>query len=205
MGKLTFESKLGCVDQQVFLATVNSSSYLNIRVFVKLVSGPYLQAIQEHLAAYRLAPKLYSTVKVDSAPTVYIMEYLDPSAWKTLYQFLMSNAIALGHGPLEKALQNIVDRLKDKKYVHGDFCTNNIMIQKDSPRESSDLRVVDFDWAGKKDQVHYPADQNTNIKWLGKAEGLIKDGHDWELVSSWLFAKDSQKAKTRGRKAEEGL
>ena len=80
MGKLTFESKLGHVDQQVFLATLNSSSYLNIRVFVKLISGPYLQAIQEHLAAHGLAPKLYSTVKVDSAPTAYIMEYLDLSA-----------------------------------------------------------------------------------------------------------------------------
>ena len=205
IGELTFESKLGRVDQLVFLATLNSSSYLDIRVCVKLISGPYSQAVQEHLSAHGLAPKLYSTVKVDGAPTAYIMKYLDPSAWKTLHQFLMSNAAALSHGPLEKALQNIVDWLKDKKYVHGDLCTNNIMIQKDSPHESPDLRVVDFDWVGKKDQVRYPADRNTNIKWLGKAGGLIEDGHDWELVSSWLFAKDSQKAKTRGRKAEEGL
>ena len=79
------------------------------------------------------------------------------------------------------------------------------MIRKDSPQESPDLRVVDFDWAGKKDQVCYPADRNTKIKWPGKAGGLIEDGHDWELVSSWLFAKDSQKAKTCGRKEEEGL
>ena len=203
MGELTFESKLGRVDQQVFLATLNSSSYLDIRVSVKLVSGPYSQAV--HLAAHGLAPKLYSTVKVDGAPTAYIMEYLDPSAWQTLHQFLMSNAAALGHGPLEKVLQNIVDRLKDKKYVHGDLRTNNIMIRKDSPRECPDLRVVDFDWAGERNQVRYPADRNTNIKWPGKAGGLIEDGHDWELVSSWLFAKGSKKAKTRGRKAEEGL
>ena len=161
MGELTFESKLGHVDQQVFLATLNLFSYLNIRVFVKLISGPYSQAVQEHLAAHGLASKLYSTVKVDGAPTAYIMEYLDLSAWKTLHQFLMSNAAALSHGPLEKALQNIVDWLKD---IHGDLRTNNIMIQKDSPCESPDLRVVDFDWAGKKDQVRYPADWNTNIK-----------------------------------------
>ena len=204
MGALTFESKLGGADQQVFLATLNSSSYLNIRVFVKLISGPYSQTVQEHLAAHGLAPKLYSTVEVDGAPTAYIMEYLDPSAWQTLHQFLMSNAAALGHGPLEKALRNIVDRLKDKKYVHGDLRTNNIMIRKDSPRESPDLRVVDFDWAGERNQVRYPADRNTNIKWPGKAGGLIEDGHDWELVSSWLFAKGSKKAKTRGRKAEGG-
>ena len=30
-------------------------------------------------------------------------------------------------------------------------------------------------------------------------------GHDWELVSSWLFPEGSEKAKTGGREAEEGL
>jgi len=117
----------------------------------------------------------------------------------------MSNAAVLGHGPLEKALRNIVDRFKDEKYVHGDLHTNNIMIQKDSPHKSPDLRLVDFDWAGEKNQVRYPADRNKNIKWPGKAGGLIENGHDWKLVSSWLFPKGSQKAKTGGRKAEEGL
>ena len=79
------------------------------------------------------------------------------------------------------------------------------MIRKDSPRESPDLRVVDFDGAGERNQVRYPADRNTNIKWPGKAGGLIRDGHDWELVSSWLFPESSEKAKTGGREAEEGL
>jgi len=56
------------------------------------------------------------------------------------------------------------------------FVTNNIMLLKDSPRESLDLRVVDFDWAGwgereRKNQVRYPADRNTNIKWPGKEGG----------------------------------
>ena len=165
----------------------NSSSYLNIRVFVKLVSGRYPQAIQRHLAAHGLSPKLYGTVKVDGAPTAYIMEhldhpyimeYLDPSAWQTLHQFLMSNAAALGHSPLEKTLQNIVARLEDEKYVHGDLRTDNIMIRKDSPRESPDLTVVDFDWAGERNQVRYPADRNTNMKWPGKAGGLIQ-GWSW--------------------------
>jgi len=155
------------------------------------------------LAAHGLAPKLYGTAKVDGAPTAYVMEYLDPSAWQTLHQFLISNAAALGHGHLEKALQNIVARLNDKEYVHGDLRTNNIMIWKDSPHESPDLRVVDFDWAGKRNQVCYPADRNTNIKWPGKAGGLIQDGHDWELASSWLFPKGSRKAKISGKKVEE--
>ena len=178
MGALTFESKLGRVDQQVFLATLNSSSYLNIRVFVKLVSGRYPQAIQRHLAAHGLSPKLYGTVKVDGAPTAYIMEhldhpyimeYLDPSAWQTLHQFLMSNAAALGHGPLEKALRNIVARLEDEKYVHGDLRTDNIMIRKDSPRESPDFRVVNFDWAGGREIKFVTLQTETQI-----SSGLVK-------------------------------
>ena len=38
------------VNQQLSLATLDSSSYSNIKVFVKLISGSYLQDVQEHLA-----------------------------------------------------------------------------------------------------------------------------------------------------------
>ena len=81
MGAFTFGVKVGPghVDQQVlsfFLATLNSSSYLNVRIFIKLVSGPYSQAVQEHLTAHELAPQVVMvTVKMDGAPTAYIMEF----------------------------------------------------------------------------------------------------------------------------------
>ena len=65
---LTFESKL---DERLFLAIL--SSHPDQRVFVKLVSGHYSQQVHEHLAAKGLAPKLYGYVKVDGAPTAYIV------------------------------------------------------------------------------------------------------------------------------------
>jgi len=183
IGQLTFESS---VHQQIFLATLDSSSYPNTKVFVKLVSGSYSQNVQDHLAAEELAPKLYGFAKVDGAPTAYIMEYLDPSTWQTLYEFLQSDAALF---QLRDALQKITTRLNSKEYVHGDLRTNNIMIRTNSPRESPDLKVIDFDWAAPVNQVRYPAARNPQIKgikWPGKAGGLIQDGHDWELISSWL-------------------
>ena len=81
----------------------------------------------------------------------------------------MSNAAALGHSPLEKTLQNIVARLEDEKYVHGDLRTDNIMIRKDSPRESPDFRVVNFDWAGGREIKFVTLQTETQI-----SSGLVK-------------------------------
>ena len=37
-----------------------------------------------------------------------------------------------------------------------------------------DPRVIDFDWAGEVGQVHYLAEQNTEIQWPGEAGGPIE-------------------------------
>ena len=187
IGTLTFESQLGHAHQHIFLAALESSSYHDTKVFVKLISGSYSQDVHEHLAAHGLAPKLYSSAKVDGAPTAYIMEYLDPSTWQALRQFLESDAGEdLVRSQLRKALENIITVLELKKYVHGDLRANNIMIRKDSPRESPDLRVVDFDMAGVANQVCYIVNRNDQIKWPGQAGGLIQVGHDREMVLFWL-------------------
>ena len=186
IGTLTFESQWGRVDQNIFLATLESSSYHDTKVFVKLISGSYSQDVHEHLAAHGLAPKLYSSARVDGAPTAYIMEYLDPSTWQALHRYLESDAGAdIVLSQLRKALENIITVLELKKYVHGDLRAN-IMIRKDSPRDAPDLRIVDFDMVGVANQVCYIVNLNEEIKWPSKAGGLIQVGHDWEMVSSWL-------------------
>ena len=50
-----------------------------------------------------------------------------------------------------------------------------------------DPRVIDFDWAGKAGQVHYLAEQNTEIQWPGEAGGPIEQD---QMVDSWM--KDPQ-------------
>jgi len=141
------------------------------------------------LAAKGLAPKLYGYAKVDGAPTAYVMEYLDRSEWETLHRFMNASSIVLSRAELRKALEDIVSALKSKNYVHGDLRPNNIMIRKDLSKQPLGLMVVDFDWAGEASKVYYPPGRNPEIKgikWPGKAGGKIEDGHDWELITSWL-------------------
>ena len=188
-GTLTFESKLYEANQQLLLATLNSSSYSNQSVVVKLVSRSYSQQVHEHLAAKGLAPKLYGYAKVDGAPTAYVMEYLDPSEWETLHRFMNASSTVLSRTELRKALEDIVRALKSKNYVHGDLRPNNIMICKDMSKQPLGLMVVDYDWAGEASKVYYPAERNpeiAGIKWPGEAGGKIENGHDWKLISSWL-------------------
>ena len=52
--------------------------------------------------------------------------------------------------------------------------------------KSVDLRVIDFDWAGKAGQVHYLAEQDTEIQWPGEAGGPIEQDHDSKMVDSWM-------------------
>ena len=180
-GTLTFKSRLDEAGQQLLLATLNSSSYSNQPVVVKLVSRSYSQQVHEHLAAKGLAPKLYGYAKVDGAPTAYVMEYLDPSEWKTLHRFMNASSTVLSRTELRKALEGIVRALKSKNYVHGDLRPNNIMIHKDLLKQPLGLMVVDYDWAGEASKVYYPAEWNPeieDIKWPGEAGGKIENDHD---------------------------
>jgi len=113
-----------------------------------------------------LAPKLYGYAEMEGAPTAYVMEYLDPSVWQTLYQ--LSKSKKKPGKPtvsqLRGALQEIITVLDEKSYVHGDLRSNNIMIRTDVMDKSVELKVVDFDWAGIAGQVRYPAERNREIR-----------------------------------------
>jgi len=133
-----------------------------------------------------LAPKLYGYAEVKGAPTAYVMEYLDPSVWQTLHEFLKYDATAVDRTRLQEAVDGIIEKLELKNYVHGDLRSNNIMIRTDVKEKSVDLRVIDFDWAGEAGQVRYPAERNREIWWPGEAGGPIEQDHDLRMVNSWM-------------------
>jgi len=60
------------------------------------------------------------------------------------------------------------------------------MIQTDVIEKYVDIKVIDFDWAGKAGEVCYPAERNTDIQWPGEAGAPILKEHDSEMVPSWL-------------------
>jgi len=87
---------------------------------------------------------------------------------------------------LQDALEKIIIALDEKKYVHGDLRSNNIMIQTDGMDKSVEFKVVDFDWAGEAGQVYYLAEWNRDIWWPGEAGGPIEQDHDLKMVDSWM-------------------
>ena len=187
-GSLTFVSRPNDTYQRLLLANLSSPSIPSLQVLVKLVSRSYSRDVHKHMADKGLAPKLYGYAEVKGAPTAYVMEYLDPSVWQTLYQ--LSKPKDKPNKPmtnqLQDALEKIIAALDEKKYVHGDLRSNNIMIRTDVMDKSVDLKVVDFDWAGKAGQVYYPAERNREIQWPGEAGGLIEQDHDSKMVDSWM-------------------
>ena len=187
-GTLTFVSRANVVYQRLFLATLSSPSIPGLQVLVKLVPRSYSQDVHKHMADNGLAPKLYGYAEVKDVPTAYVMEYLDPSIWQTLHQ--LSKPKNKPNKPtanqLRGTLQKIIAALDEKKYVHGDLRSNNIMIRTDVMDKSVELKVVDFDWAGKAGQVYYPAERNEEIQWPGEAGGPIEQDHDSKMVNSWM-------------------
>jgi len=131
-----------------------------------------------------LAPKLYGYAEVDGAPTAYVMEYLDPSSWQPLYEFFESDTTAIDATELLEAVESILKMLDSKDYVHGDLRTNNIMIRTDE--KCVDVKMIDFNWAGKAGEVCYPAERDTYIQWPGEAGAPILKEHDSEMVHSWM-------------------
>ena len=187
-GTLTFVSRPNDAYQRLFLASLSSRSIPGLQVLVKLVSRSYSRDVHKHMADTGLAPKLCGYAAVKGAPTAYVMEYLDPSIWQTLYQ--LSKPKKKLNKPtanqLRGALQEIISALDEKKYVHGDLQSNNIMIRTNVKEKSMGLRVIDFDWAGKGGQVCYPAERNREIQWPGKAGGPIEQNHNFKMVDSWM-------------------
>ena len=165
---------------------LKSSSIPGLQVLVKLVPCFYSRDVHEYMAKNKLAPKLYGYAEVDGAPTAYVMEYFDPPAWQTLYQFFKSDTTAVDPTQLQEAVESILKTLDSKDYVHGDLRTNNIMIRMDVIEKCVDIKVIDFDWAGKAGEVCYPAERNTDIQWPGEAGAPILKEHDSEMVHPWL-------------------
>ena len=187
-GTLTFVSRPNDAYRRLFLTTLSSPSIPDLQVLVKLVPRSYSRDVHKHMADNGLAPKLYGYAEVKDVPTAYVMEYLDPSVWQTLYQLFKpkKKPNKPTANQLRGALQEIIAALDEKEYVHGDLRSNNIMIRTDVMDKSVELKVVDFDWAGKAGQVYYPAERNEEIQWPGEAGGPIEQDHDSKMIDSWM-------------------
>ncbi len=150
----------------------------------------YSEGVHRALADVGLAPLLHGTARVAGAPSAIIMEYLEPSAgWTTLQTYVETHR-DIEVGIEHPALAKLLETMKEKKVVHGDLRPNNIMcrVRPEGGTEGHELeiKVVDFDWAGKLDSARYPAIMNPAIKWPGAPGDLISEDDDGTLLGRTL-------------------
>ncbi|PCH36995.1 hypothetical protein WOLCODRAFT_168126 [Wolfiporia cocos MD-104 SS10] len=190
-GTLTFKAPLAAPhnNHTLFTATLTTTSASEnlsepeqIPVVVKLVSGPYGEAVHRFLAEKRFAPTLHGFVRLEGAPVAYVMDHLDGD-WVCLFDLLKRGSSAPFHQAIWNSLKQVRELLDEKGFVHGDLRSSNIMVRIVDGKP--EVKVIDFDWAGEAGKVRYPAVRNETIGWPGKAYGLIIAGHDRELLASW--------------------
>ena len=150
----------------------------------------YSEEVHRTLANEGLAPLLLGTARVAGAPWAIVMEYLDPSdGWNTLQDYIRKHreiTINIEHPALIKLLKT----MKENNVVHGDLRPNNIMCRtrphKGTEGEELEIKVIDFDWAGKLGSAKYPAIMNPQIKWPGAPRDVIGEDDNKTLLTQTL-------------------
>ncbi|KZT04101.1 uncharacterized protein LAESUDRAFT_715811 [Laetiporus sulphureus 93-53] len=155
---------------------------LQIPVVVKLVNGPYGEEVHQLLARHGLAPTLYGCAHFKCTPTAYIMEHLNGD-WVMLFDFLQRELSRPFYPTIRHSLEDVVGLLKNEGFIHGDFRSSNVMVQ--IHEGNAQIKVIDFDWAGKPGQISYSAVHNITIGFPGKPYDSIRAEDDLTLLDSW--------------------
>ncbi len=161
------------------------------RLLVKLVApGSYSEAVHRTLAEEGLAPLLLGAAHLAGAPSAIVMEYLDArSGWTTLQNYIKEHQEIMINTEHPRLVE-LLETMKRKRVVHGDLRPNNMMCRErpDRGKEGGELeiKVVDFDWAGKLGVARYPTIMNPNIAWPGNPRNVIGEDDDKTLLSQTL-------------------
>ena len=181
MGNLAFREKLEFTNcnRLLFTAFLTISPPLSRHVLVKLVSGHYGDDVHRLLAEHDFAPILHAHSSPEGVPSAYIMEYLEPSSWTTLFEYsTLPNALtSTAAAAIHRSLDKILSILENNSKVHGDFRSVNIMVhvfqtdrlvvfEDDSGVSSASIKLIDFDWGGDAGKVCYPLLRNSAIDGL---------------------------------------
>ncbi|TRM63414.1 hypothetical protein BD626DRAFT_271443 [Schizophyllum amplum] len=152
------------------------------RLFVVKFVERYGVEAHELLASHGKAPKLFYYGNIwESAPErhgckgrkMVVMEYVKGQ------HFPEAPASAM-----REVLFTTVRILHDAGYVHGDIRMPNVLIKDGEGDADARILLLDFDWAGKEGEVHYPPDLSREIPWASGIEefGLIKKEHDIAMI-----------------------
>ena len=170
----------------IFLARECGS---NRQIVVKFVSSYSAEAHQALASAGRAPELLYcgpvwnefepsSAYNVGCPYQMVVMEYVEGDKLEDVQISERQRVI--------DAVQHALSIFHEKGFVHGDIRMPNVIVAKGEDGSSvyERVKILDFDWAGKKKEARYPPDLSNKIAWADGTEssGLIEPEHDVHMA-----------------------
>ena len=119
------------------------------------------------MAGEKMAPKLHAVIDSHTFKMVVMDFEADARLW---------DPIVDGVDDEKKIqLQNILKKLEQEDFVHGDLRRDNLLVCSDGT-----VKLIDFDWAGGNASARYRVELNPQACWHGEASigNLIRVEHD---------------------------
>jgi len=188
------------------LAYEMDNPHNSLSCVAKLVYRHYGVAVHQALEK-SFAPQLFGwSEKPGINACLYIMEYLLPPCWDT-EGWLTLTALGLDMAaqyltPIYQVLKEIVAYLTSLELVHEDLRPNNLMIKMQKSMvlaQPVQIKVVDFEWAGKVGFACYPHNRNEDLGYPGKPGDLIGRDDDLFMIKKWFESMEEYKSRNAGR------
>jgi len=160
----------------IFIATTGHH-----KVFIKF-TPQYSEDAHRFCARVGLAPQLYSVTPLPAGWFMVVMEYLDPTVYRTLGPQDSSD------GDLVTEVGRVVGVLHDGGFVHGDIRTINMMVHCKWGLSTvvQKLLLVDFDWAGPEGKVESLIDLLKKLSGSKKLLGFRSDKLSRRITSETI-------------------
>jgi serine/threonine protein kinase len=171
----------GVQSKLVFEAFDNDGNHLCVKFVKRYGKKAHIQFAQN-----QLAPDLKGFREIGGGWKMVVMEYLSEPYKQgeelRYYEQISSDIQQAARNMLKQRLQ-VVHHLG---YVHGDIRNPNLMLALNGSGSLVDLKLVDFDWAGKEGEVRYPHNMNLDlIRARGaKSSANITAKHDIFMVDT---------------------
>lgn len=167
-----YETCLKGSDSSVFLAKTERADAVDI--LVKFVEF-YGDEVHRKLSGVEMAPKLHAVEKAHMFKMVVMDFEPDAQKWDP-------GVDGVDHGK-KIQLQNILKKLKEENFVHGDLRRSNLLVCRDGT-----VKLIDFDWAGQSAIARYPVELNPEASWhcdasVGK---VIRIEHDQYMADQLM-------------------
>ena len=131
----------------IFLATTSDKT----RLFIKFTLR-YGEDAHRACSDACVAPQLYAVKAIPGGWFMVVMEYLDPNTFEHVYG---------SDTDLKAKVDQAVDVLHGRGFVHGDLRVWNMMCRKENGVWK--VLLLDFDWAGRQKEVRYPTGINAKL------------------------------------------